>query len=276
MNTLRQWWTSASEGLHVQFLSDLHLDRIHYEYRITRSAPTLILGGDIGRFHDGEPFFRFLTAQCQQFDRVLLVPGNHEFYGCTRQEALQTAESWSKDAAMESKLVLLNRTRHDFADSNVTILGCTLHSHIPEDARKLSNDFVRIKEWCVSDHNQQHDIDLAWLKASIERVSNETPKRRVVIVTHYAPSYEDTCRPSQYRNEVSHCYCSTSLEQIARGPGACTVTHWLFGHTHWNTWKQKMGIIILSNQLQTGFDSLTWWQKQTLYRPFDPNMTLCL
>ena len=172
--------------------------------------------------------------------------------------------------------MILNRTRHDFPDSNVTILGCTLHSRILEDAMKLSNDFVRIKEWRVSDHNQQHDIDLAWLKASIEEISTEDPKCKVVVVTHYAPSYEDTCRPSQYRNEVSHCYCSTALEQVARGSGASLVTYWMFGHTHWNTWTQKMNITMLSNQLQTGFDSLSWWQKKTLYRPFNPSMTFWL
>jgi len=273
----RIWrWCTTTDGVHVQYMSDLHLDRIQYDYQITRSAPVLVLGGDIGRFNDGEPFFRFLQAQCQRFDQVFLVLGNHEFYGGTREGTLRIAQDWTENVAMENKLVVLNQTRHDFPDSKVTLLGCTLHSRIPKDAKKLSRDFDKIEYWKPSDHNEQHDMDLAWLSRSVEDVSRGDPQRRIVIVTHYAPSYEDTCRPSQYRNDISHCYCSTALDQVTHSRGANLISYWMFGHTHWNAYVRKMNVTMLSNQMQTGINSLTWWQKMTLYRPFNPNMTLVL
>jgi predicted phosphodiesterase len=249
-------------------MSDLHLERVKYNFTITKAAPILLLAGDIGRFSDRDPYRNFLIAQCSQFDHVLLVAGNHEFYGCSRAVGLQTAQDFVADPAMNGRLVFLDRTRFDIPGAEVTLLGCTLHSHIAPDYTKLTNDFARIRDWKVADHNAEHRRDMAWLRASVEDVARA--QRRIIIVTHYAPAFERTCHPRNEGNAVSQCFSSDALRQMREWPGADHVSHWVFGHTHWNSkFRAGGGLVVASNQLCNDESRLTWWQRRTLYRAFD-------
>lgn len=45
-------------------MSDLHLERIKYDFTITKDAPALVLAGDIGRFCDYNLSRGFLAKQC--------------------------------------------------------------------------------------------------------------------------------------------------------------------------------------------------------------------
>lgn len=76
-------------------MSDLHIERIKYDFTITKAAPNLILAGDIGRFCDYDLFRDFPAKKCApgQFDLVLLVAGNHEFYGSSRESGLSCERS---------------------------------------------------------------------------------------------------------------------------------------------------------------------------------------
>jgi len=85
----------------LQYMSDLHLERVKYDFEITRVAPILILAGDIGRFCDQEAYRAFLVKQCAQFDMVLLIAGNHEFYGTSGEEGLNIAQIWVQDESNE-------------------------------------------------------------------------------------------------------------------------------------------------------------------------------
>jgi len=111
----------------MQFMSDLHLERIAYEFDIPKSAPYLALAGDIGRPEDFDAYAAFLRKQCDKFDRVLLVAGNHEFYGSSHEEGLSIAKKLVEDPSLAGKLTSMNRTRVDMDESNVVVLGCTLH-----------------------------------------------------------------------------------------------------------------------------------------------------
>lgn len=117
-------------------MSDLHLEigQQYATFRIVPRAPSLILAGDIGRLADYEAFRDFLVGQCEQFTRVYLVLGNHEFFGVSRQEGLALAEQLQQEGELRGKLVILNRRRVDLDNNNITILGCTLHSYIPREA----------------------------------------------------------------------------------------------------------------------------------------------
>ena len=124
-------------------MSDLHLEWRGYEQvHIVRQAPNLLLVGDMGRFCDFDRFLGFPRRQCEIFDRVLLVPGNHEFYGSLRQEGLEIGEKLERE--LGAKFRLMHRRRVSLHDGEIIILGCTLHSHIPDDYTALTNDFNRI------------------------------------------------------------------------------------------------------------------------------------
>ena len=143
-------------------MSDLHWERFHDKVaqrysvpEIPRRAPYIILAGDIGRFCGRNALQNALQQLCERFDKVLLIPRNHEFYGSAREEELRVAGAMSQE--LGDKFVLLNRTRVDLED--VMILGCTLQSFIPEEAQ-LTNDFAQIRGWTVADHNAEHRRDL--------------------------------------------------------------------------------------------------------------------
>lgn len=134
--------------------------------------------------------FRSSEAGPGRFDSILLVLGNHEFYGSSREAGLAAAERLMNEPSMHGKLHLLNRRRFDVPGSNVTILGCTLHSHIADGYTRLTNDFQRIENWTVKRHNAEHRTDLAWLKQSLLDIRQDKSGRSVVVVTHYAPMFD--------------------------------------------------------------------------------------
>ena len=107
-------------------MSDLHLELIEYRYDTQKSASILILGGDIGRFYEYHSYLTFLQKQCEKFDKVLLIAGNHEFYGSSREEGLEAAQRLENDPTLRGKLVFMNRTRFNLEDHGVVVLGCTL------------------------------------------------------------------------------------------------------------------------------------------------------
>ncbi|SMQ47290.1 unnamed protein product [Zymoseptoria tritici ST99CH_1A5] len=258
----------------VQYMSDLHLERIKYDFTVTKAAPTLILAGDIGRFCDYEQYLKFLARLCEpgQFESVLLVPGNHEFYGSSRDAGLTAAEKLVNEPSLHGKLYLLSRGRFDVPGTNHTILGCTLHSHIADGYTKLTNDFARIAEWTVKNHNAEHQKDLAWLKESLLHLKGSEPQRSVTIVTHYAPTFDLVTHPKNENNAVSQCFSSNALEDIRQAGlvGRGSKVSWIFGHTHWNVRSRRGDVVLLSNQLCVDDKDLTWWQRKRSFRPFDP------
>jgi hypothetical protein len=66
---------------------------------------------------------------CDHFTKVLLVGGNHEYYGTSYEKGLQLVEEITNDPATKGKVLYLHRMTYDVPNSNITIAGCTLHSH---------------------------------------------------------------------------------------------------------------------------------------------------
>lgn len=253
----------------VQYMSDLHLERTKYQYAVVRAAPILVLAGDVGRFCDYDLYCGFLAQTCDQFDLVLLVAGNHEFYGSSRDEGLEAAERLVNEPAMNAKLRFLNRHSMDLPNANATVLGCTLHSHIAADYTALTNDFEYVKAWTVKAHNAEHEKDLRWLQNSLRTLQQARPERAVIVVTHYAPMFERVSHPKNEGNALSQCFSSTALKDVRQCVGLQAVSYWLYGHTHWNV-RFKVGTTtVLSNHLWSDDKNLSWWQKKRLYRPFD-------
>lgn len=238
-------------GPGIQFMSDLHYERFlskttnQYQKlpEIPKSAPYIILAGDIGCLRDRDALQSALRQMCERYAKVLFVPGNHEFWGTSRDEGLRTAEMLGKD--LGEQFAFLNRGRVDL--EGVVVLGCTLHSSIPEGAH-LTNDFERIENWTVSDHNAEHLRDLEWLKQKLEEIAEARPETRVVIATHYAPTFKGTAHPRFKRSEHRYCFSSDTLAHFETWKGADQVSHWIFGHPHYNTVFAHGDTLVVSNQ----------------------------
>ena len=114
----------------IQYMSDLHLENEGYQkFRIPFAAPNLLLVGDIGNIKD-EPYIAFLEELCTRYKRVLLVPGNHEYFHMNRDKAQATM------AQLGDRFVWMDRKRVDIEENNIIVLGCTLHSKIDRASRR--------------------------------------------------------------------------------------------------------------------------------------------
>ncbi len=239
-----------------QFMSDLHLETLneYQTFRIPRLAPYLVLAGDVGRLSNYEQYSSFLRRQCDLFTKVFLILGNHEFYGLSREEGIQRARSLEHEQALEGKLVVLNRNRVDLhGNERITILGCTLQSHIPPAAQAAVEhavkDFQRIKGWTVDNHNREHDKDLEWLQQQIHSIRSEQDgsRTRIIVLTHHAPSMRETSSPKD-RDSPWRSAFATDLFADGVAPILREVRLWIYGHTHYTTQFSKGTVKFLSNQ----------------------------
>ncbi|OAQ62474.1 hypothetical protein VFPPC_06903 [Pochonia chlamydosporia 170] len=91
---------------------------------------------------------KFLEAQVSRLKKVLLVLGNHKFYGLDYQLGLKKAHLLSKKPTPSNTLVEPQKHRWDDPDSALTNIGCTLWSAIPEEACSIAesemNNFKKI------------------------------------------------------------------------------------------------------------------------------------
>lgn len=247
-------------------MSDLHLELsksdsdqyLHFE--IPPKAPYLILAGDIGLLVPHYTrYLSFLRRQTEVFEHVFLVLGNHEFYRTSRAEGLLAAEKMQEE--LQGRLTVLNRKRVDLVDG-VTVLGATLHSMISGDHKeyigRCMNDFHLIGNWTVEDHNREHELDKEWLKNELAAIDAEEAtgvEKRVVIVTHHAPSFTGTCSPEHKGSMVGSAFCTELLSSLEkRWRGGEMVRLWVFGHTHFSTdFSTRGGTRIIANQ--KGYDN---------------------
>lgn len=251
--------------MRFQILSDLHLEvgQQYSTFQIPVETGSLILAGDIGRLQDYQSYLQFLQIQCQNFQLVFLILGNHEFYGITRAEGLQLAARLSEESVMHGRLVVLERNRFDFYEENITLLGCTLHSHISQDSRGIVQskvkDFSRILDWTVEDHNASHEKDLHWLRdeissiRDIERkvgIDSGRPRKKIVVVTHHAPIRKGSSRPEHENNPWSDAFATELLTpNPTKLANPLLDADWfVFGHTHFTTFCTRGSAKLISNQ----------------------------
>lgn len=264
----------------IQVMSDLHLETpkflpMYNEFQIEPRAKYLALLGDIGIAAD-DSLFGFLTRQLHRFEVIFYVLGNHEPYSSRCDDAVVRMEAFEEsiesrrgleqqDGTSPSNLgqfIFLNRRRFDLS-SNVTILGCTLFSHISDEQRStvslFVSDFCNIADWSVDRHNAAHRVDLAWLNAEVEAIARDEPHRSVVVLTHHSP----TAAPDA--NDPEH-------EEDSRGVQSAFVTDlqeeqcwvlpvvkiWAFGHTHYNCEfvDGKTGKLVVANQRGYGREDI--------------------
>ncbi|KAI1458570.1 Metallo-dependent phosphatase-like protein [Annulohypoxylon moriforme] len=275
-----------SSNPQVQILSDLHLEfsQQYSSYTFPVSAPFLLLAGDIGRLIDYDGYLRFLQAQVYPYKKIFLVLGNHEFYGLSYESGLREARRLADEPSLLGKVVLLHRTRWDDPDSDLTILGCTLWSEIPDDACSVVesrvNDFKMIHGWSVQKHNATHLEEVAWLRDQVAQTVSQDDKtrRQILVASHHAPCVEGTSRPEHTNNTWSSAFATDLLD---RG-GWDGVKAWVFGHTHFSTRFVRGEIEIVANQRGYFLPASAGQQEQSLEgeqktgRKFDPAMTISI
>ena len=249
-------------------MSDLHLEFSNVIIpEFPAAAPNLILAGDIGR-PDIPSLQKFLLDQCERFEHIFYVAGNHCFYEGKYEERLEQLEQLNN---LHPHIHFLHNQSY-LLSNKVRILGTTLWSYVPpEKAKQIGrclNDYHQIstpvdgqtpRRITIEDTNKWHEQQHSWLVEQIQK-SRENGEH-VVVITHHAPSRRDTCSKEDEEGGLTDAWVNDHDDDCVD-----PVRLWFYGHTHLSTDLKINSTRVISNQL--GYP----WEKCG----FRPNMKVNL
>jgi hypothetical protein len=137
-----------------------------------------------------------LKRLCKKYELVFWVAGNHEFKGSTIAYRLQAMRHFAADPGIKGRLIVLENDRFDMIKYgyNVSILGCTLWTCVRQNQN--AHDSASIIGNSTAEYNRRFQETFAWLKEEVQVIRKEDPKRRILIITHYAPTLAKSSYPS--------------------------------------------------------------------------------
>ncbi|KAF2669582.1 hypothetical protein BT63DRAFT_433030 [Microthyrium microscopicum] len=233
----------------LQIISDLHLETplaipSYSKFRLQLHSNILCLLGDIGLVKDAG-LFTFLENLLSSTSnlRIFYVLGNHEAYQMTLQKACQTLEQFEQRMRTRygHRFHFLNGTRYDLTPE-ITILGCTLWTHIPKqaasEAQNRLTDFNDrgIKDRDVNEHNSDHEKDLSWLNSQVQQIEEAEPHRRIIILTHHSPTTDPRANDPRHNDRPENSIQSGFVTDLSKEHCwiSPAVKAWAFGHTHYS------------------------------------------
>jgi len=219
--------------MRIQFASDLHLEfadnwRFLKQHPLEKTGDILVLAGDIGYLGDDNymthPFWDMVA---EQYEQVLVVPGNHEFY---KFYDIATLEDGELIQIRPNVKVYYNAV---VAIGGVELILSTLWAHIPlQEAFATESgvtDFHRImfgdNTLSFVDFNKEHDRCVSFLK----KACLSAKVRQRVIVTHHVPSF--MLSSADFKgSRINGAFVSEMYDFIE----TCGADYWIYGHSHRN------------------------------------------
>ncbi len=246
-------------------LSDLHVDVMRYALEQGVEADVLVLAGDIGGKLEGQVRL-WLERHLPRDIPVVLVPGNHDFYG---SDLAKSARRFLRKTSLTN--VHLLDAGQSVVIGGTRFVGATLWTdyELTDDAWRAQNtaleyltDFRRIH------HRQQwaspasfagiHDLH----RAAIESVLSTLHDGPTVVVTHHAPSRR-SLSPRIKRGHLDAAYASDLEDLILRhAPDV-----WIHGHVHvpQDYWIGPTRILANPRgyyERKGGFGKHGWWEHE--------------
>lgn len=215
--------------MNIQYVSDLHLDDMHFynsEKLVIPTADVLILGGDICNIVNIDRHLSFFDYVSKNFQYVLYIPGNHEFYnkyGITVEKIEKIIECFVNKY---KNIVYLNNKSIIIDDVLFTgsCLWCEPYVE-PPPWFKLNLSSIKI--------NELFQTSLRYL----DKVS-ELKHNKHVIITHYPPKNYNNRKINDF-----DCYYQNRQIILKNMPN-----YWIFGHIHKNINECIDNTTFLSNQ----------------------------
>ena len=222
----------------IKSFSDIHLD----QYVSGQIFPhlgrgdVLILAGDIlcarhfktdGYLHS--VYDTFLNDCSKNYDKVLYVKGNHEFYGYNYEGTHKKI----LDNLPDNFHLLENET---IKIGNVNFIGFTFWTDFRKenplemmDAQSYMNDYkvIRItsnyRKLNTNDTLQFHKDSKQYLLNKLDELKDE----EVFVISHHSPTLQSIA--PEYKNSCNGAYCSDLDDLILDHPN---IKHWVYGHSH--------------------------------------------
>lgn len=238
----------------IKVVSDLHLE--FSDIDITNNGcDTLILSGDIlladclydfpadlpdseiksSRHVQAIRFRNFLRYCSEDFDNVIYVAGNHEFY---KGKFYQTLDILKDECSIYPNIHFLENNSVTIDD--IVFVGATLWTDcnnndsltmfsLPQkmnDFTLIRNDRENFRKLSTTDIVLRHRKTLDYFNTVI---SNVSPNQKVVVVGHHAPTRTSIHKRYKHDHEMNGGYCSDLSDFILNHPNIALWTH---GHVH--------------------------------------------
>jgi Icc-related predicted phosphoesterase len=222
----------------LQVMSDLHLEHFHdWEYLpVVGSGDILILAGDIlnAKHFKTNGFLntlyqRFIETCSKNYERILYVFGNHEFYGYNYEGAYHKIKEYLPDNfhVMENDTIQIGDWSFigatfwtNFRNANpIEMLNAETYMNDYKCIRIGSNYRKLLAKDTLGFHNESRDYILNQL---------DVLKDNVFLITHHAPSYQSISE--QYKNDsCNSSFCSDYDGMILNHP---QIKYFVHGHVH--------------------------------------------
>ncbi len=249
--------------LTLQIVSDLHAEfwegkKIKFTKPV---APFLLLLGDIcccGSDADFELFKKCINAVLPEYEKVIFVPGNHEYYFMqTKPEkvpfsaTMQGIHEKLKAFALTTNkkfVVLINKT---LTLGNYTLIGTPLWSFIPDKNAKFieqnMNDYNYIFTWNEENKSaerlkaslitQLFHHNVSYVKKQLKKC--EQLGQKAIVITHHKPYLSPDYKAD---GTINPAY-ESDLRALFGQP----IVLWAYGHTHQADNKKINNVILYSN-----------------------------
>lgn len=233
----------------IQYASDLHLEfGVNTKWLklnpIIPAADVLVLAGDIGYIGD-DNFFKhpFWDWASTNFGKVIVIPGNHEFYKSFDINELH--DGWTLEIRPNIK-AYYNCIVH--LTEEVDLIASTLWSWIPAEEAYLSehfvSDFRRIRNGqfrlTADRFNEEHQR----CREFIERCLIESKTKHIIVATHHVPSF--ALIADEFKSSSINGVFTVELGDLIAGSD---IDYWIYGHSHRNIDKTIGNTLCVSNQL---------------------------
>jgi hypothetical protein len=295
-----------ASDLHIEFkggrLDTVEEKRAYFREIVNPCGKYLALLGDIGCPGGGsvaveELYREFIHEMSNCFEAVLVVAGNHEYYVSTHPEYIQsqseiqpfvldrTVTSIKKkiEAICSEKPNVFFLDKKSIEIEGVLFIGATLWSSIPDEnaanVEQSMNDYRLV--YLPTEEGKSEDgwkfrkvrvkDTLSWHHEEVEFIFSEILRakemgKKAVVLTHHTPLMTGTSHP-KYDGDPMNCAFSTDLSALLKSDMCqSTLTHWCFGHTHYNGFQTVGNIQLITNQ--RGYADVDWESEQKDGEPY--------
>jgi len=232
--------------LSIALISDVHLE---YNADLDLGLPdadVLVCAGDLG-----SPFTKiyvqFLTEMVNNYEYVIVIPGNHEYYqysealNYNHPRSMKEVEQKIHQICESLGAIFLQKSNVEIR--GVTFYGCTLWgdptSSGGEDWWSERYDAKHIANFkSVNDYLKLHIEHKTWLESQLATKK----KKKVVVVTHHLPSYKLV--EEKFRRSSKNGYYTSNSDELIK-----LADLWLAGHTHRFIDKEIDGVRCICNPI---------------------------
>lgn len=259
----------------IRLLSDLHLEgnKFYYEYA---GEDIVVLAGDIhtqGR-HD------WLIEQIPSNVKVIMVAGNHEYYGAVFEDVNSTIQEMENiypnfhylqneslmigdidffGGTMFTGLDLYGNSEEHLARASMNarmgIADFTWISRINPPPDDFDNSYAHNydRRWTTGDHVQEFNL----FKWGLEDWLKQPKTSKKVVISHFVP--HPACTDPKFKNSVLNPYFITNM-----GEYMDKIDLWLFGHTHTSFDTVVNGCRLVCNPHGYGQENLNGFNKNLI------------